>query len=50
MLCGRLDWGVIAAYMAFAVIVNGTQRLPQVSLTEALAAAREDLQKLLTRY
>jgi D-alanyl-D-alanine carboxypeptidase/D-alanyl-D-alanine-endopeptidase (penicillin-binding protein 4) len=37
-------------FMAFAVIVNGSARLPQVSLTEALAAMREDLQKLLTRY
>jgi D-alanyl-D-alanine carboxypeptidase/D-alanyl-D-alanine-endopeptidase (penicillin-binding protein 4) len=35
--------------MAFAVIVNGTDRL-QIPLAEALAAAREDLQTLMARY
>jgi D-alanyl-D-alanine carboxypeptidase/D-alanyl-D-alanine-endopeptidase (penicillin-binding protein 4) len=36
--------------MAFAIIVNGSDRLPQVPHSEALAAARKDLEALLARY
>jgi D-alanyl-D-alanine carboxypeptidase/D-alanyl-D-alanine-endopeptidase (penicillin-binding protein 4) len=36
--------------MAFAIIVNGSQKLPQVPHAQALAAARLDLQNLLARY
>ena len=36
--------------MAFAIIVNGSERWRQVPHAEALAAAREDLQALLARY
>jgi D-alanyl-D-alanine carboxypeptidase/D-alanyl-D-alanine-endopeptidase (penicillin-binding protein 4) len=36
-------------FMAFAIIVNGSERL-QPSLTDALAAAREDLQTLLANH
>jgi D-alanyl-D-alanine carboxypeptidase/D-alanyl-D-alanine-endopeptidase (penicillin-binding protein 4) len=37
-------------FMAFAIIVNGSDRLPQVSRTDALGAARADLEALLARY
>jgi len=37
-------------YMAFAIIVNGSARLPQLTGNEALAAARADLESLLSRY
>jgi D-alanyl-D-alanine carboxypeptidase/D-alanyl-D-alanine-endopeptidase (penicillin-binding protein 4) len=37
-------------YMAFAIIVNGSDRLPQVSRADALGAARADLEALLSRY
>jgi D-alanyl-D-alanine carboxypeptidase/D-alanyl-D-alanine-endopeptidase (penicillin-binding protein 4) len=37
-------------YMAFAIIVNGSARLPQMTGNEALAAARLDLEALLSRY
>jgi D-alanyl-D-alanine carboxypeptidase/D-alanyl-D-alanine-endopeptidase (penicillin-binding protein 4) len=37
-------------YMAFAIIVNGSARLPQLTGSEALSAARADLETLLSRY
>jgi D-alanyl-D-alanine carboxypeptidase/D-alanyl-D-alanine-endopeptidase (penicillin-binding protein 4) len=37
-------------WMAFAVIVNGSERLPQVARDRALGAARSDLEQLLGRY
>jgi hypothetical protein len=36
--------------MAFAIIVNGSERLRQISHDRALGAARADLQVLLSRY
>jgi serine-type D-Ala-D-Ala carboxypeptidase/endopeptidase (penicillin-binding protein 4) len=37
-------------FMAFAIIVNGSEQRPNVSRDEALNAARADLQDLLARY
>jgi D-alanyl-D-alanine carboxypeptidase/D-alanyl-D-alanine-endopeptidase (penicillin-binding protein 4) len=37
-------------YMAFAIIVNGSERLPQVGRERAMSAARADLTALLKRY
>ncbi len=37
-------------FMAFAIIVNGSDKLPQVAAAEALGAARTDLTALLARY
>ena len=37
-------------WMAFAVIVNGSARMPQVPLFRAMAAARGDIEKILERY
>jgi D-alanyl-D-alanine carboxypeptidase/D-alanyl-D-alanine-endopeptidase (penicillin-binding protein 4) len=37
-------------FMAFAIIVNGSERLRQVPHDTALAAARADLEAVLTRY
>jgi len=37
-------------WLAFAVIVNGSDRRRQIPLAEALGAAREDLEGLLARY
>ena len=37
-------------WMAFAVIVNGSPRMPQVPLFRAMAAARGDIEKILERY
>ncbi len=37
-------------WMAFAVIVNGSERLPQVGRERAMGAARADLTALLKRY
>lgn len=37
-------------FMAFAIIVNGSDKLPQVSRAEALAASRADLETLLERH
>lgn len=37
-------------FMAFAVIVNGSQRLRQIPHDRALAAARADIEALLARY
>ncbi len=36
--------------MAFAVIVNGGPRMPQVPLFRAMGAARGDIEKILERY
>jgi len=37
-------------WMAFAIIVNGSERLPQVGRERAMSAARSDLTALLKRY
>jgi D-alanyl-D-alanine carboxypeptidase/D-alanyl-D-alanine-endopeptidase (penicillin-binding protein 4) len=37
-------------FMAFAIIVNGTEKSPQVTRAQALGAARADLEALLARY
>jgi D-alanyl-D-alanine carboxypeptidase/D-alanyl-D-alanine-endopeptidase (penicillin-binding protein 4) len=37
-------------WMAFAVIVNGSARMPQVPLFRAMGAARGDIEKILERY
>ncbi len=37
-------------FMAFAIIVNGSERRPNLPRDEALDAARADLQELLARY
>lgn len=37
-------------WMAFAIIVNGSERLPQVGRERAMSAARADLTALLKRY
>ena len=37
-------------FMAFAIIVNGSERLRQVARDTALAAARADLEAVLARY
>jgi D-alanyl-D-alanine carboxypeptidase/D-alanyl-D-alanine-endopeptidase (penicillin-binding protein 4) len=37
-------------WMAFAVIVNGGPRMPQVPLFRAMSAARGDIEKILERY
>jgi D-alanyl-D-alanine carboxypeptidase/D-alanyl-D-alanine-endopeptidase (penicillin-binding protein 4) len=37
-------------FMAFTIIVNGTEKSPQVSRAQALGAARADLEALLARY
>jgi D-alanyl-D-alanine carboxypeptidase/D-alanyl-D-alanine-endopeptidase (penicillin-binding protein 4) len=37
-------------WMAFAIIVNGSERLPQVGRERAMGAARADLTALLKRY
>ena len=37
-------------WMAFAVIVNGGPRMPQVPLFRAMGAARGDIEKILERY
>jgi D-alanyl-D-alanine carboxypeptidase/D-alanyl-D-alanine-endopeptidase (penicillin-binding protein 4) len=37
-------------WMAFAIIVNGSDRLKQIGHERALSAARADLQALLARY
>ncbi|MBK7116454.1 MAG: D-alanyl-D-alanine carboxypeptidase/D-alanyl-D-alanine-endopeptidase [Proteobacteria bacterium] len=37
-------------WMAFAIIVNGSERMPQVGRERAMGAARADLTSLLRRY
>jgi serine-type D-Ala-D-Ala carboxypeptidase/endopeptidase (penicillin-binding protein 4) len=37
-------------WMAFAVIVNGSERLKDIARDRALGAARTDLEALLARY
>lgn len=37
-------------FMAFAIIVNGSSRLPQISQDTALGAARPDLEAILARH
>jgi D-alanyl-D-alanine carboxypeptidase/D-alanyl-D-alanine-endopeptidase (penicillin-binding protein 4) len=37
-------------WMAFAIIVNGSDRRRQIPLEDALGAAREDLEAVLARY
>jgi D-alanyl-D-alanine carboxypeptidase/D-alanyl-D-alanine-endopeptidase (penicillin-binding protein 4) len=37
-------------FMAFAIIVNGSDRLRQIPLETALAASRSDLEGVLARY
>jgi len=37
-------------FMAFAIIVNGSEKMPQVARATALSAARADLESLLSRY
>jgi D-alanyl-D-alanine carboxypeptidase/D-alanyl-D-alanine-endopeptidase (penicillin-binding protein 4) len=37
-------------WMAFAIIVNGSERMPQVGRERAMGAARADLTALLKRY
>ena len=37
-------------WMAFAVIVNGTERQPQLARDRSLGAARADLEALLAKY
>jgi len=37
-------------FMAFAILVNGGERLPQVPLGDALSAARTDLETVLSHY
>jgi serine-type D-Ala-D-Ala carboxypeptidase/endopeptidase (penicillin-binding protein 4) len=37
-------------WMAFAIIVNGSERMPQVGRERAMTAARADLTALLARY
>jgi D-alanyl-D-alanine carboxypeptidase/D-alanyl-D-alanine-endopeptidase (penicillin-binding protein 4) len=37
-------------FMAFAIIINGSERLRQISSDTALAAARTDLEAVLARY
>lgn len=39
-----------AGWMAFAIIVNGSERRRQVPLAEALGAARADLERAMARY
>ncbi len=37
-------------WMAFAIIVNGSERLPQIARDRTLGAARNDLVTLLSKY
>jgi len=39
-----------AGWMAFAIIVNGSERRRQIPLAEALGAARADLERAMARY